>query len=159
MKLVELYKKVQAIPYKVCRYDESEIDENLEHGDCRHKAFLLKTLLEKEGFDVRKISATFDWRDLPLPEEMLNILRSGTIWDHTLLEVKTNDRWIKVDCTWNPELKEKGFPVTEDWDGKSDTKQVTEGKLEFHYKDYKKIKVNKEEASRFADALNDYLGS
>ncbi|RMD66252.1 hypothetical protein D6817_04460, partial [Candidatus Pacearchaeota archaeon] len=66
------------------------------------------------------------------------------------------------DCTWNPKLKEKGFPITENWDGKSDTKQITEGKLEFfdkedYVKDKNKIKISKEEAYKFAEELNKFL--
>lgn len=158
--IIELFEKVQRIPYRVCRYSEDEIDENLQRGDCRHKHFLLKRLLEQEGFEAREVKVIFNWKDLPIPETILRILKSGTIWDHNSLKVKIGKRWVKVDCTWNPELKKKGFPVTENWDGISDTKQITEGKLEFFdKKDYikDKIKVSKEEAYKFAERLNQFL--
>ena len=163
-KLIEIFEKVQKIPYQVCKYDENEIDENLEKGDCRHKHFLLKKLLEQEGFNVKEVKVIFNWEDLPIPKEILEILKTGTIWDHSSLKVQINNKWIKVDCTWNPKLKEKGFPITENWDGKSDTKQVTEGKLEFfdkedYVKDTNKIKISKEEAYKFAEELNKFLSS
>lgn len=160
-KVIQIFEKVQKIPYQVCKYDENEIDENLEKGDCRHKHFLLKKLLEQEGFNVKEVKVIFNWEDLPIPKEILEILKAGTIWDHNSLRVKVNKKWIKVDCTWNLELKEKGFPVTENWDGKSDTKQVTEGKLDFYdidkYSKDKRIHIVKEEAYAFADALNKWL--
>ncbi len=161
-KIVELFKKVQKIPYKVCKYDKSLIDENLKEGDCRHKHFLLKKLLEKEGFRVKEVKVMFDWNDLPIPKKLLEILHHGTIWDHDSLKVMINNKWVNVDCTWNSELKKKGFPVTNNWDGKSDTKQVTEGKLEFfdkekYLRDANKIIILKEEARQFADKLNNFL--
>jgi hypothetical protein len=160
--LIDIFEKVQEIPYNVCKYNEGEIDENLEKGDCRHKHFLLKKLLEQKGFEVGVVKVVFDWKDLPIPKNILDILKSGTIWDHDSLKIKVNGDWISVDCTWNPKLKEKGFPVTENWDGNSDTMQVTTGKLEFfdkgeYIKESAKIKISKEEAYKFADALNQFL--
>jgi hypothetical protein len=160
--IIEIFEKVQKIPYQVCKYNKEEIDENLERGDCRHKHFLLKRLLEKEGFEIKEVKVIFNWADLPIPRNILEILKKGTIWDHNSLKVKINDKWVRVDCTWNPKLGEKGFPITENWNGKSDTKQVTEGKLEFfnkedYVKDTKLIKISKEEAYKFAEELNKFL--
>jgi hypothetical protein len=160
-KLTKIFEKVQKIPYQVCQFKEEEINEDIKCGDCRHKHFLLKKLLEKEGFEVKEMKVIFDWKDLPFPKELLEILQAGTIWDHDSLEVRINKKWIKVDCTWNLELKQKGFPVTETWDGTSNTEQITKGKLVFHDKEgYTKdsrIKIVKEEAYEFAEKLNKYL--
>jgi len=161
-KIISLYEKVQKIHYQVCKFEADKIDKNLEYGDCRHKSYLLKKLLEDVGFEVKEVIVIFNWEDIPLPKKILGILKAGTIWEHISLKVKIRGKWIKVDCTWNPELKEKGFPITENWNGESDTKQVTEGKLEFYdkdkyIKDKQKIKVVKEEAYKFADALNKSL--
>ncbi len=161
-KLINLFYKVQRIPYQVCKYEELKVNEHIGKGDCRHKSTLLKALLEKEGFQTRRIKVIFDWKDLPIKSEILTILKSGTVWDHDSLEVKIDDKWIKVDSTWNPELKEIGFPITETWNGMSNTKQVTEGRLEFfsadcYIRDKSKIKIKKEEAYKFAETLNKFL--
>lgn len=158
--LIKIFEKVQKIPYRVCKFDKSEINEYLTRGDCRHKHYLLKQLLEKEGYKVKEVKVIFDWKNLPVPLEILSILKnSGTKWDHDSLKVLIDGNWIKVDCTWDPGLKQKGFPITENWDGKSDTKQITEGKLEFYDLDkYKKtIKLDKSEALKFAEKLNGWL--
>lgn len=159
--IISLFKRVQAIPYCICKYDEELVNETLAVGDCRHKSTLLKQLYEREGYEVRKVKVIFDWKDLPVPTEILSLLKAGTIWDHDALEVKVQNNWIKVDCTWNPELEKKGFPITKNWDGKTDTLQVTCGKLEFHnavnYIRSQKIKVIKVEAYAFADAFNRWL--
>ncbi len=159
-KLVEIFEEVQAIPYKVCKYDEGCIDEKLKEGDCRHKSHLIFNLLKNEGFEVKKVKVIFNWKDLPLPKEIISLLKeSSSVWDHDAVAVKINSKWIKVDCTWDPALKSIGFPVTVNWDGESDTLGVTKGMLKYfdtdHYvKDKNQIKIVKEEAYRFAESLN-----
>lgn len=161
-KIVQLFEKVQKIPYKVCFFSRESINPNILYGDCRHKSELLHTLLVEEGYEVKKIKVEFDWKDLPLPKNIISILkRSGTIFSHDSLMVKINHKWIKVDCTWNPELEKKGFPITKNWDGQSNTKQVTEGKLKFYdTKTYTiDMKIVKVEVLKFAEQLNKYLSS
>jgi len=123
-------------------------------------------LLQQNTFDAEFIKVIFDWKDLPIPAEILGILKkSGTRWSHDALSVQINDNYsVNVDCTWNLELKNKGFPVTEDWDGESYTKQITNGKLEFYPAEGFKnsehdINIDKEEALEFAERLNKWLVS
>lgn len=164
--LVKLFEKIQKIPYRVCKFDKLAIDENILFGDCRHKSEILYKLLKEAGFEVNKIKVIFDWRDLPIPSNLLFILKkSGSVWMHDSLKVKISNKWLRVDCTWNPELENKGFPITKKWSGKTDTQQITCGKLEFYDADSKeflkkkeKLSIDKEEAHKFAEALNKFLG-
>jgi len=160
-KIIEIFEKIQKIPYGVCKFDKDKL-ENIKEGDCRHKSELLYRELTKEGFDVKKVKVIFDWKDTPVPKNLLEILKkSRTVWEHDSVEVKMKDKWIKVDCTWDPELKKLGFPITENWDGQSDTIQITKGKLLFFDIDnYKKnIQIVREEALAFAEALNKWISS
>lgn len=160
-KIVELFERVQRIPYKVMPFNEKTINENLECGDCRHKTYLLKKLLEKENLNPKITFVLFNWKDLPLPHKMLSILKkSGTVWGHKILEVEINKKLLKVDCSWDPKLKKEGFPITENWNGFEDTKQITNGKLEFFPSEKFKNKkpfLDKEEAHLFAKKLNAFL--
>ena len=161
-KIVQLFEQVQKIPYKVCKFDRELINPKIPYGDCRHKSELLYNFFTKEGYEVKKIKEKFDWCDLPLPNNIITILKkSGTIFLHDSLLVKINNLWVNVDCTWNPELEKKGFPITKNWDGKKDTKQVTEGRLKFYQKEkfVPKIKLFREEVLKFAEELNKYLSS
>jgi hypothetical protein len=161
-KIIKIFEKVQKIPYEVCKYEEGDIGKSINCGDCRHKSELLMRLLKKEGFEVKKQDVLFDWADLPLPLETIGILKeSDTVWKHVALKVKIGDKWIKVDPTWHPSLKKKGFPITENWDGKSDTKLVTDGKVEFFEKRGCEVKpkLNKEEIHKFATALNQFVSA
>ena len=53
------------------------------------------------------------------------------------------------------------MPITENWDGESDTKLVTDGKVEILDKGECPIKpnINKEEAHKFALALNQFISA
>jgi hypothetical protein len=160
--LITLFEKVQRIHYKVSKFEEKEINERIKFGDCRHKSTLLYNLLKESGFEVKKVKIIFDWKDLPIPKEILSHLKeSSTIWDHDAISVRINNKWIKVDCTWDLPLKRVGFPITKNWDGVSNTLQVTKGKLEFYDADKyikdKRIKIIKEEAYAFAEALNNWF--
>ena len=168
-KLIGIFEKVQKISYRVCQFDKLDINENLKFGDCRHKTELLKKLLDKEGYKTKKMKVIFNWKDLPIPKKIISVLKkSSTIWTHDALAVKVHGDYIFLDPTWNPELKKLDFPITEKWSGLEDTKQVTEGELEFYKEDdfnsrkeeiLKKhnIKINKREAYKFAEKLNKWL--
>jgi len=152
------------LPYKIKPFKIEEVNKELEEGDCRHKTELLKQLLEEEGFKTRKIYAVFDWKDLPIPKSILKVLKSGTKMTHQLLESKLNNKWIKIDLTWNRELKEKGFPVTSYWNGKEDTEMVTKGKIKFYKtkeeaKKHKGLNKNKEELHKFAEKFNEWINT
>ena len=161
--IIKIFENVQKIPYKVCKFDENKIDENIQHGDCRHKSVLLKRLLEEKGFKVKKIKVIFDWKDLPLPKDILGILKkSDTIWGHSSLLVEIRKKKILVDASWDPPLAKAVFPVTKKWNGASDTLPVSKGKTEIlsleEYKKRKKyIRLDPTEIKNFALALNNYL--
>jgi hypothetical protein len=98
----------------------------------------------------------------------LDLKRSSTVWLHDAVEVRIHGDYIFLDPTWNEELEKKGFPITKVWNGLEDTKQVTEGEITFiKEKEFEKdrdkilkehkIKIDKKEALRFADALNQWL--
>lgn len=168
--LVWLFEFVQKIPYRISRFDSKfkscseSVNISLEKGDCRHKSLLLYNLLLERNFDASKVVAIFDWKDLPIPEEILGILKkSGTRMVHSLLKVRINEHYsIYVDPTWNTELGRIGFPVTKRWDGKSHTAKVTNGKVEyyesegFNERDYGVV-LDEGEFSEFAEVLNMWL--
>jgi hypothetical protein len=50
---------------------------------------LLYNLLEKEGFEVKRIKVIFDWKDLPILEEILsNLEESSQIISQFLLKAR-----------------------------------------------------------------------
>jgi len=160
-KLIRLFEKVQIIPYK-CRSEEFSYSGIMPpYANCNQKRNILRILLNNEGFESRDLDAIFDWKDLPIPEEILKILRnSGTQQKHHLLEVKINEDYLKIDPTWNPELGKRGFPITENWDGESNTEQITKGKIWFYNPLIKKTSLPyfPQERRDFAREINQWLG-
>ncbi len=168
--LVKLFHFVQNIPYRVSFFDDSfshggeSVSIFIKRGDCRHKSLLLYNLLQEKNFDVDKMKVIFDWKDLPIPKEILEILKkSGTRWSSDALKLNINEHYpVYVDPTWNFELSDVGFPVTKVWDGKGMTKQITEGELEyfdaegFRDEDHG-IVLDEDEVKEFGGALNVWL--
>lgn len=162
-KIIKTFEFVQKIPYRVCKFES--IDELITNnfGDCRHKHSFLFEVYSKLGLKVEKIIVLFDWKDLPIPNEKLEILKkSGTIFPHEALYLFRDNKKILVDATWEPRLEKIGFPITKKWDGKSNTKNITDNKVEnLSLEEYKAKKKNlglvREEILHFADEINDFL--
>ena len=159
-KLIESFEKVQAIPYR-CKSEEFFYSGVMPpYANCNQKRNILRILLDNEGFKSRDLDAIFDWKDLPIPEEILKILRnSGTQQKHHLLEIRINGDYLKIDPTWNPELGRRGFPTTKNWDGESDTEQITKGKIRFYNPRLEKIYLPyfPQEREKFASEFNRWL--
>ncbi len=168
--LIKIFRFVQNIPYRITPFDSNKyackepVTTSLKQGDCRHKSLLLHNLLLQNNFEVKKYKTIFDWKDLPIPKEILNTLqKSGTRWSHDIVGIGLNKYSISyIDPTWNSELERLGFPVTGAWDGKESTKQITREKLEyldaenFKEKDHGII-IDKAETQEFTKTLNEWL--
>ena len=119
---IAVFEKVRDIPYQ---YPASRIPaEVLQRGgaSCSGKHYLLGDLFRRQGLAVRHMLCTHHFNDspLPFPEDMQDMLRKNEIIDlHDYLQVCIDGEWIDVDATWHLGLRDYGFPVTEDWDGKS----------------------------------------
>lgn len=159
--LVKSFEIVQAIPYRCRVVCPKNLDISLPYANCSQKRDLLKKSLDAAGFKTRRLDAIFDWRDLPLPKEVLKILKkSGTLQKHHLLEILSGGTYIKVDPTWNLELGLRGFPVTRKWDGERDTEQITKGGVLFYNPRIQEISLPyyPKERERFAEEFNAWLG-
>lgn len=146
----KLYEFVQSFPYRLRSFQPAGGTElyDEENGDCRHKRSAFYDLLRKRGFNVRRLDVLFDWKDLPIPADILAIKKSsGTRAFHDALEIEIGGKWIYVDPTWDPVLKAAGFPVTTDWDGVSPTREITNGKTE---------KISEGRYGSFGDYLTAY---
>ena len=159
--LIRTFESVQRIPYKRRAKFFEILNINVSYANCIQKRDLLRESLERYRYETRCLEAIFDWRDLPIPKDILKILRkSGTLQKHHLLEVMVNGNYLKVDPTWNLELEEKGFPVTKNWDGKSNTIQISLGKIIFY--DPKDQRVSfpyyPYERREFAEEFNKWIG-
>jgi len=90
--------------------------------DVHENTFFLADRLKRSGFKVDLGIATFDWRELPIPSEILSLLKDP-IQYHMFLYVRDarNDApEMQLDATWDRRIKHLGFTVS-DWDGVNST--------------------------------------
>lgn len=118
---VSLFEHVRDIPYVYpASRDPAEV-LRLNAGSCSGKHYLLGELLRMQGLKVRNMICRhrFNESPLPFPDDMQAMLMKNEIVDlHDYLQVHIDDRWIEIDATWELGLREFGFPVTENWDGR-----------------------------------------
>ena len=119
---IALFERVRDIPYRYPTSRNPIEVLKLGCGSCSGKHYLLGELFRRSGLAVRHLVCThrFNESPLPFPEEMQTLLRKNEIVDlHDYLQISVDGEWIDVDATWELGLHEFGFPVTDDWDGKS----------------------------------------
>jgi len=121
--IVALFEKVRDIPYgTIGSRDPLEV-YNCNTGTCSGKHELLKSLYHEIGMETKDYVAMHRFADMDIeyPNNIKAILKRSNIIDpHNFFKINTNGKWLTVDITWDKPLKKYGFPVNENWDGKSD---------------------------------------
>jgi len=120
-KIIELYNKVQKIPYYCLKYRDPDLLFQKNKGSCSEKHLFLGKEYRKLGIPVKYLLIRFDWNDLPIPKEIISKKDTPIGW-HLTLKIKFKNKWIYVDATWDPKLEKVGFPITKNWNGESSTK-------------------------------------
>jgi hypothetical protein len=161
--IIDLYKKAQAIPYFCFTKRDPDLLFKKNKGSCVEKNLFLGEEFKKLRIPVKYLLIKFDWNDLPIPKEIIKKLKIGgftsilSTW-HLALKIKIDKKWIFVDATWDPGLEKAGFPVTRNWDGKSDTKlAVIPKRIIGLIIKPPKILVKKLGDEEFFEALNKWL--
>ena len=151
--LVRLFRRVQNIPYFLFRHRDSKKLFSLNKGCCAEKAIWLGNKLKETNIPVKYYRIEFKWEDLPIPKEIIKLGKKGPA-HHLALKAKVNNKWIWIDPTWDPGLEKGGFPVTKNWNGKTNTKLAVKPlKIE----EFKPPDPSSIELTEFTRALNKYL--
>ena len=119
---IAVFERVRDIPYQYPSSRDALDVLRTGRGSCSGKHYLLGELFRGLGLGVRNMICThrFNESPLPFPEEMQALLMKNEIVDlHDFLQVSIDGAWIDVDATWEHGLREFGFPVTDERDGKS----------------------------------------
>jgi len=131
VKIITLFEKVRDIPYGDIGSRKPLDVYSQNKGTCSGKHELLKALYKTLGISVKDFIIIHNFKKLPVnyPINIQQILEKTTIIDpHNFIKIKINNKWYIVDVTWDKALKKHGFPVNENWDGKSNMKiSVTKG--------------------------------
>lgn len=158
--IVELYNKVQKIPYCCLKVRDADLLLKKNKGSCAEKHIFLGQEFKKMGIPVKYLLIKFDWNDLLLPKEIISKKEGkSTLGWHLALRIKPKNKWIIVDATWDPKLKKAGFPITKNWQGLSNTKLAVPPKriIELKRRPAKRFKVLKN--WRFFNTFNKWLES
>jgi hypothetical protein len=119
---IVVFERVRDVAYAYpASRDPSEVLRS-GRGSCSGKHYLLGEMFRLLGLRVRHMICRHRFNESPLafPPPMQEMLRKNEIVDlHDYLQIALDDEWIDVDATWPSSLREFGFPVTEEWDGKS----------------------------------------
>ncbi len=112
----EFFRFIRDIPYKIALLEDEQ------DYCCSTKSTMLSALFEKNGLETRQIICKFDWRDTPLPPDILSLPYNPDDTTHQYFQVfiPETSKWVNCDPTWDVGLKSLGFKVAE-WDGLSDT--------------------------------------
>lgn len=116
------FEKVRDIPYASTANADAQAVLEAKRGSCAGKHQLLAEALRCLGLQVRHMicSHRFNESPIPFPDHMQALLRKNEIVDvHDYLQIAIDGDWVDVDATWEQCLREYGFPVNEDWDGRS----------------------------------------
>ena len=122
-KIIILFEKVRDIPYgDVGSRDPLDVYKQ-NKGTCSGKHELLKALYKELGLQVKDFLIMHRFKELPVKfsPEITEILNRTDITDpHNYFKVLIDNKWLTVDVTWDKALQKLGFPVNENWDGKTD---------------------------------------
>jgi hypothetical protein len=118
---IALFERVRDMPYWYpASRDPAEVLRQ-GRGSCSGKHYLLAEMFRLMGLRVRHMICTHRFNESPLafPLPMQEMLRKNEIVDlHDYVQIAVDGAWIDIDATWERGLREFGFPVNEDWDGK-----------------------------------------
>lgn len=155
-KAVELFNKIQNIPYFCLRERDPEKLLKKNKGSCSEKHLFLGKALEELGIPIKYLLIKFDWNDLPIPKEIVK-KKDSSIGYHLALKIKINNKWIYVDATFDPKLEKAGFPITKNWKGDKDTKLAFPPKEIIELKRRPTEQIERRDDREFYNALNKWL--
>lgn len=113
-----LFRTVRDVPYVlgVDGNPDKLLIDNL--GNCTRKHLYLLPQLQALGYKVTLGITEFDWRDLPIPPNILQLLKDP-IDSHLFLYASLDGNEMIVDATWDSGMPE-GF-IINDWNGVNST--------------------------------------
>lgn len=110
----ELVNRVRDVPYVLGADGKPDALLSDNFGGCARKHLFLAPRLKQIGYGVEIGIAQFDWRELPIPKDILSLLKQP-IQYHMFLFLNREGKDFVVDATWDSEMHKLGFPLIE-WD-------------------------------------------
>lgn len=120
---IAIFERIRDIPYVITGIIDPVELLKRNKGTCSPKHFLLGMMYQNLDIPVKYASYPFKWSDLGIdyPETLRALTDELPVIPHVASKAYINGKWVLLDATWDPPLKEVGFPVNESWDGYSNT--------------------------------------
>ncbi|MBM3166293.1 MAG: hypothetical protein FJZ83_04935 [Chloroflexi bacterium] len=124
---ISIYYKVRDIPYAVIpdfNGPEQYVDMlRLNRGSCTPKHLLMCKMYQRLGLEVLYAVYPFRWDafEAIYPPRLRRLAQAMPLSHHLACKVDINGNLILVDATLDLGLQKLGLPVTQKWDGHSDT--------------------------------------
>jgi transglutaminase-like putative cysteine protease len=134
------------------------ISEN--RGWCGPKHHLLVWMFRRMGIETRLVFIPFRWQDQQVryPPGFHEILPYLPEAMHLCCKASLNGSWQLIDATWDPPLKDAGFPINERWDGFSETvPAVTEIEPGLKKPEHPLLPEKRKERIDFVNHLNQWM--
>ena len=130
---IAVYKFIRDIPYAIIP-ELRDPDKgpagilHLNKGSCQPKHYLLGMLFVKLDIPIQYMSYPFLWgsQKIAFPDDLKKIVKELPPAYHLACKAYIDQKWVLVDATHDLPLKKANFPVTEQWDGQSDTVNAVE---------------------------------
>lgn len=155
----QIFEEIRARPYGV-GYRVGEISDN-----CYYKGLDLLQRLGAMGYTVRGRIGEIDWRETPMPEEVLALIPVGMDSTHFYVEVLLGEEWRILDTSFQPRLAKYGFTIG-GWDEGVSCFRITklyslEENVAYHAKweDPVLLAAEFESAGPFLKAVNEWFGA
>ena len=116
---VRLATGVRDVPYVLGADGDIEGLFTAGIGGCARKHFYLMPRLQRLGYKVAIGMSQFDWREFPIPRDILSLLKQP-VQHHLFLYFGFNNPENVLDVTWDNGMGPLGFPVFH-WDGYTST--------------------------------------
>jgi len=119
---IVVFERVRDMAYNHAASGDPQAVLEGKRGSCAGKHLLLAEMFRCLGLQVRHLICTHTFNESPIPfsDEMQSLLRKVEISDvHDYLQLAVDGDWIDVDATWERCLRDYGFPVNDEWDGRS----------------------------------------
>lgn len=126
-RIICAFQMVRDIPYGSIGEREPQQILRSNLGSCSGKHVLLNGLFRTLGIDSKILTCLHHFNEAlpqgnPYPKKLQKIVSRYKVLDfHHYIKMRVGQKWVNVDATWDIHLKNYGFPVNVDWDGKSNT--------------------------------------
>ncbi len=129
--MISIFYHIRDIPYMLVTdpgfHDPErgpEIILEQGRGSCAPKHHLLAAMFRMLNVNVVYATFPFLWaaQEIRYPTALREHAEDLPVAYHLACRVQIGCRWALVDATWDPPLKNAGFPVNLHWDGIADTR-------------------------------------